>query len=292
MTFKKLALAAAVALVPTAGFSMEVLDDSALSSVTGQDGVEINIASSGIGADIVIHDKDGFVGAASDGAIVMDGFLLTPGAGGININIDAGDQTVAGAAGSATLNINVTIPTGTQIVTGAVQVGNSGRDDTPANWNAANAQTVMDSMTIKLGTTALNIQLGNELQDVAGTSAATTEMIAISTQIGNGGIAITGFGLYDNDPAASGKIGTAGVTRIINTGADDATGVLDVGIGINATAAGLVMEIGQLGTTGSGGGIDVRIADMFLGSAGAGTVGDVSINALQLSGTVVTISGK
>lgn len=291
MTFKKLALAAAVALVPTAGFSMEVLDDSALSSVTGQDGVEINIASSGIGADIVIHDKDGFAGALSDGAIVMDGFLLTPGAGGININIDAGDQTVAGAAGSATLNINVTIPTGTQIVTGAVQVGNSGRDDTPANWNAANAQTVMDSMTITLGTTALNIQLGNELQNVANTTAA-TEMIAISTQIGNGGIAITGFGLNDNDPAASGKIGTAGVTRIINTGADDATGVLDVGIGINATAAGLVMEIGQLGTTGVGGGIDVRIADMFLGSAGAGTVGDVSINALQLSGTVVTISGK
>ncbi|MED5389040.1 MAG: DUF6160 family protein, partial [Pseudomonadota bacterium] len=38
MEFKKLALAAAVATLPATGFSMEAMEDSALSGVTGQDG--------------------------------------------------------------------------------------------------------------------------------------------------------------------------------------------------------------------------------------------------------------
>jgi hypothetical protein len=43
MEFKKLALAAAVASLPATGFSMEAMEDSALSGVTGQDGISMTL---------------------------------------------------------------------------------------------------------------------------------------------------------------------------------------------------------------------------------------------------------
>lgn len=292
MTFKKLALAAAVALVPTAGFSMEVLDDSALSDVTGQDGIEVAIqpdATNGISADIIVHDTTGYGTSTFAGAITITGFKLVTGANAITAVIDAGDTTQNGAVGTATLNIAVAIPAGTVLTTGDIGVGNSGRDDVaPGNWNANNVATVMNTMDITLGATTLNIQLGNELQDVAGAATASTSfMIALDTAIGSGGINITGFSL--NDVNSSGAIGASSV-RLVNANGLDATGTLDVKVGINAALAGLVLEVGQLGDATNG--MDVRMTDMYLGSVGAGIVGDVSINNLNLTGTVVTISGK
>ena len=80
MTFKKLALAAAVAALPATGFSMEAMEDSALSGVTGQDGISISLASD-VTAGLKVHDKDGFTGngvaTADSGALVISGFAIT-----------------------------------------------------------------------------------------------------------------------------------------------------------------------------------------------------------------------
>lgn len=285
MNFKKIALATVIATVPVAGFSLEALEDSALSGVTGQDGLQIQIdtPAGGINGDIIIHDRGGFAGAVSDGAIRIDNFGLVTGAGGIGINIDAGDQTAAGAAGTATMNIAVSIPSGTTITTGNIQVGNSGRDDASPNWDSTFNATVVSSTTITLGATTLNIQLGNELQDAGGAATPSTEhMIALSTTI-TGGIDIANFAL--NDVSSSGALGAANVEIVDNAG----TGDLTVGgIGINAAAAGLVIEVGSLG---SATGIDMLLTDAYLGTS-TDIIGDVSILGLDLDGTVITISGK
>lgn len=286
MTFKKLALAAVIASVPVAGFSLESLEDATLSGVTGQDGIQIQIDTpvAGISGDIIVHDRGGFAGAASDGAIRIDNFALVTGVGGIGINIDAGDQTVAGAAGTATLNVAVSIPTGTSITTGAIQVGNSGRDDVTSNWDSAFNATVMNSATITLGATTLNIQLGNELQDAGGAAtASTSHMIALSTTI-TGGISMANFAL--NDVNSTGSLGAANVLIADN---NNATTQLAVGaVGINVTGAGLVVEVGSLG---SATGIDMLLTDAYLGTS-TDVIGDVSILGLNLNGTTITISGK
>lgn len=281
MNFKKTLFAAALVSLPVAGFSLEAMDDETLSGVTGQDGISINIATpaAGVGGDIYVHDTNGFVGAAEDAAIVITGFNMVTGAGGINVSIDAGSD-VADGSGNNVLQIAIGIPNNTVIETGAIGVANSNREN--AAWGLEGATTgVMNNMTITLGATTLNIQLGDELQNVANTPGQATDMIAITTSM-TGGLVLNGVGITDANNA--GTMGADSVT-IVNTGGTD----LNVAIAGNVTAAGLVLEVGTLGT----GGADIQIVGEYLGTDDAAhTIGDIEIVGLQTAGTIITISGK
>ncbi len=286
MNFKKLALASAVALAPVTGFAaLDEMQDSSLSEVTGQDGIEISIETpaAGITGDIYIHDKDGLSGTATqvsgasslytfDGAIVVDDFRFI---GNLNVTVDAGDNQLAGAGGAPTLNIFVNIPSAT-LITGDIRVANSGRDE--STWGIGTTSApLLSTMTIALSTVTMNIQLGNEPQG---------NMIALNTTL-TGGLTISNFRLNDAGGAVSftgGGIGVA-TTQIVGNASSD----LEGNMGVNASNAGLVITVGTLG---SPTGMDVRLTDVYVGSTSAGIIGDVTIVGLNLNGTTVTISGK
>lgn len=185
MKLQKLALASAIAMAPTLGYSMTEMEDELLSDVAGQDGIEMVFAppAGGIAADIYIHDKDGLgavpisPGYSFDGAIVVEGFSYS---GTMTIQIDAGDSVATGPV----LNINVNIPSAT-IVTGSIKVANSERDNSA--WGVTNLSgPLIDSMTIALAGLSVNMQLGNEPQG---------SMVAINSTI-TGGLTINNLGLH------------------------------------------------------------------------------------------------
>ncbi|MFZ5755764.1 MAG: DUF6160 family protein [Pseudomonadota bacterium] len=273
MTFKKLALASAIALAPTAALAVDVLDDGMLSDVTGRDGIEIDIATGApITADIYVHDTSGINTAtySYDGAIVIDNFSLN---GLINIDIDAGDSSQAGS--DPVLQVNINIPTAT-IITGDIRVANSQRDDATTGWGI-NTQSgvLLSTMTITLNNLTMNVQLGNEPQG---------NMIAVASSITNG-VSINNFALNDAGGSLTG--GAIGAANMLIT--DNGGGNLGVNVGVDATAAGLVIGVNTLG---NGGGMDIRITDQYLGTTAAGIVGDVTVVGLNLSGSTITISGK
>jgi len=111
-------------------------------------------------------------------------------------------------------------------------------------------------------------------------------MIAINATV-TGGVTLNGFGITDatgGSTLTAGTIGATSLTILDNGGTD-----LTVDIGIDVDAAGLEIDINQLG---SATGMDVRIVDQYLGSTSAGIIGDVEIQGLDLAGTLITISGK
>lgn len=279
MNFKKTLFAAALVSMPVAGFSLEAMDDETLSGVTGQDGIEMALTTtSAVGGNIYIHDKDGLgatpisAGYSFDGAIVVEGFSYN---GNMTINIDAGDNAV-GPTGAPTLNINLNIPSAT-IITGAIKVANSQRDDAAPAWGInTTTGTLLNTMTISLTNPLVNIQLGNEPQG---------NMIFINATLTNG-LTMNSFAV--NDANSGGAIGASAI-YIKDTGA---SADLQVRVGANATSGatgGLVLTVGQLGSTT---GMDIRMADVYLGSTAAGYIGDVTIQGLNLTGASLTISGK
>lgn len=277
MTFKKLALASAIALVPTMGFSAQELTDETLSSVTGQDGIEIDIATTAaIGGSIYLHDRGGLANAAAnaathiwDGAIVISGFSFN---GAINMDIDAGDSSQAGTA--PVLNVNINIPTAT-IVTGDISVANSQRDDVAPGWGInTNSGVILSAMTIAMTGLTMNVQLGNEPQG---------NMILVNSTI-TGGLTLSSFALNDAGGAVTGgAIGMASMNVIDSADKTD----LDLNVGIDANASGLVIDVNTMGN----GGIDARITDMYFGT-NTDVVGDVTLVGLNLAGATITISGK
>lgn len=297
MEFKKLALAAAVAALPATGFSMEAMEDSALSGVTGQDGISIAL-NTNLSASLIVHDTDGIQNAAgtaaatyttvagtgttavttvhgpygSAAALVMEDFAINTAGGDITLDIDAGDSATAGV--EPVLNIQVGIPTGTQITLGSVDVANSNRDD--GGWGVVATGRVDDVLnlgSVTLGATTMNIQLANEPQG---------DMIALNTTI-TGGIGIANFAL--NDANSGGGIG---VDNVAIVGNGIAAGDLAVDAGINVDGNGLVV---RLDTLGSATGADVRLTGVNLGDGSGGNLGDIELVGLQLSGTTLTISG-
>lgn len=268
--FKKLALASAIAALPVSGFAMEAMDDAALSDVTGQDGLSLNIDVPASTMDIIIHDSDGSTAGSLTGlagALVIDNMSLSTGAGGIDVDIDAD----GGTAGPV-LNVAVTIPTGTTINTGDIRVaGSAGMGNALVNTSAP----ILDSMSITLGQVDLNIQLGSDEPQGS--------MIVLDTAITNG-ITITNFALND---ASSGE--SISVSQIVMEDADG-SGDLTVAMTGDVETSGLALTFGQLGATGVSPGVTLQMTSVQLGTAPA--IGDIEIIGLNLNGTTVTIAGK
>lgn len=279
MNFKKLALATAIVCVPAAAFSAEVMDDSALAAATGQDGIAIALDLA-VTTDTIIHDTNGInaglqTSYANAGAIVIQGMSVT--ANGVNVQIDAGDNSASASA--PILNVNVNLTGGITLVTGTMGVANSRRDN--AAWGVDGAVTnLMSSTSITVGATSLNIQLGATEPQGA--------MVRINATI-TGGVTLNNMAV--NDAAHSGSIGMSSVTLIDNAGTDltvDANvDVVNTG-GVSGNG-GLKIDVNQLG---SATGMDVRIVGQYLGTTTAGYVGDIEVQKLDLSGTSIVISGK
>ncbi|KZX63750.1 hypothetical protein A3724_05905 [Alcanivorax sp. HI0033] len=285
MKFKKLALAAAVAALPATGFSMEAMEDSALSGVTGQDGISIGLNTE-LSAELRIHDADGFADPAGNtsndrldsAALIFQDFAITAIGGGaaqIDLEIDAGTN----AGNDPTLNINVDLANGIDVNMGDLDVADSGRTTAStisAGWtvgtsvgtNRVDSVISLGSLTLGAGT-SLNIQLGNEAQG---------DMIAIDTTISNG-ISISGFAINDAD---SGGGITQDVSIVDNGGTD-----LTVSTGINVDTDSLNIGLSGIGNAG---GMDVRLANLNIGNGAGGNVGDIELVGLQLSGSL-EISG-
>ena len=285
MTFKKLALAAAVAALPATGFSMEAMEDSALSGVTGQDGISIGLNTE-LSAELRIHDADGFTDPAGvtandrtdSAALIFQDFAITAIGGGaaqIDLEIDSGTN----AGNDPTLNINVDLANGIDVNMGDLDVADSGRTTAStisAGWtvgtsvgtNRVDSVISLGSLTLGAGT-SLNIQLGNEAQG---------DMIAIDTTISNG-ISISGFAINDADSGG-------GISQDVSI-VDSAGANLTVATGINVDADSL--NIGLAGI-GDAGGMNVRLANLNIGDGTGGNVGDIELVGLQLSGSL-EISG-
>lgn len=217
------------------------------------------------------------------GAMVIDGFGLdtTASLNGVEVNIDVGDNADGSAPGSnPTLNIGVNIGANTILTTGDIYVANSQRDNASA-WGVTNlgAQAVVDSATVTLGDTDINIQLGNEPQG---------HMIRLDTVIW-GGLQITGGAIRDIN--SGGTLGAASIS-ISDAGASDLT--VDVGIDVVGDAgpdgAGLQITLNQVGHATNG--LDVRMERVALGSSTPGYIGDVEMTGLNISAGTILIRGK
>lgn len=273
--FKKLALVTAIAALPMSGFAMEALEDTALSDVTGQDGITLGLATD-ISASLKIHDKDGAVGATGAtgaGALVIDGFAITRAltTDQISVAIDAD----GGAAATAPfINIGVSLPTGLQIDLGTVGVAASGGASAGTWTTSATVASVINLGSMTLGATTLNIQLGNEPQG---------NMVSLNTTI-TGGISLAGFSVAD---ANSGGSFTTDLS-IFDNGGTDLTVVTGINIEGAAGANGLVIGLGGIGDATNG--MDIRMADVTLGDGTAAALGDIELIGLNLTGNLV-ISG-
>jgi hypothetical protein len=279
MNFKKLALAAAVAVAPMSALALEPMQDDALSAVTGQDGITIGLTTPDLSLGVNVHDNDGLTSISGDaGAIVIENLALNTNNNAIDIVIDADGNSTAG---TPVLNVGVSIPAGTTIATGDISVATSnGMGVAVTNQSAV----ILDSMSIELGAVSMNIQLGNEVQTVG--SLTGTQMIAMDTTI-SGGITIgTLSDGTDNFSLNDANGGSISADQIVVTGTGVGNGDIAVVAGVNLDSTnGLVIGVETLGTNG----LTVQMTDLALGSATP--IGDVELVGLNLNGTTISVSG-
>ena len=276
MKFKKLALAAAVAALPATGFSMEAMEDSALSGVTGQDGISIGLSLNAT-LDVGIEDTDG-LGAPStnSGLIIMDNVGL---AGNISIEVDAAST----ASGGGVLEVGVSIPSLT-IQTGDLYVG-QGTDGSDVGAGLTNLGTevaavsagdpLLDSVSLTLNDVDLTIQLGSEASNFL--SLATTSVLDIDIGTLNDGT--DNLTLREQSASGGGAL-VADQVAIRNVDVNGITGSI--------TTSGL-----EIATNSALSGIDVAMMGLALGAddGTAPAIGNVYITGLDLSGQTITISG-
>ena len=119
MNFKQLALAAAVLAVPfMAQAGMTSMDDSALSSVTGQDGISIAGNFSGSIGKVTYTDGDALGGSLNIENITLAGFIITDAS---PLTVDVVTTTI-GSTPTQQLAIGLPAMTGTVSV-GAIRMG-------------------------------------------------------------------------------------------------------------------------------------------------------------------------
>lgn len=293
---KKLALVAAAAALPVASFAMQPMNDSALSGVTGQDGIDISINTSAMTLGVNVYDRDGIgsvaangLAASAAGAIVIKNMGVNTNGGAIKLAIDAGQTSTA----APVLNVNVNLTAGITLQTGDLYIGNT--TGTDGDW-AVTGQTstaIMNSTEISLGQTSLNIQLGNVAQTMNG--GAWKPMIAIRNVSIAGGITLgqstvgtgTAFTLNDNTSAdvLGGTGGTLSIDQIKLVDGSGSGNLSNINVGVDVTTSGLAIGVESLGT----GGVNMYMTNVDLGNGSA--IGDVAITGLTLGGTTITVAG-
>lgn len=217
MGFKKLAIAAAVAIAPMSALALEPMQDEALSSVTGQDGISISISGMSF-ATLRLDDADAFTGSlvggapSTNGAIFINGFNM--GAGDVTIDIDADTDTLQADIGLGAGTVNL----------GSVAVG--------GYQAATSTTTVMTLGSLTHTGIDLTVQLGAEDQG---------SMISLGGTV-TGGLNLAGFAIND---------GSSGESISMNLGVRSAgSGDLSLSGDIDVVAGGLqITNLGNMDIT-------------------------------------------
>lgn len=284
--FTQVALVSAIAISGNA-MAMQALDDSALSSSTGQEGITVKINSPGITIDkLLVHDNDGLSatatmgaqnlgGTGNAGAIIVNGISIAPQVvGGPLVQLDI-DADGGAASGDAFLNIGVKLAA-TNIGVGSITVGTSNALPlVGARRGATGENAVLSNINLAMGATDLNIQLGNQPQGALIRANGTV----------TGGISLTGVTLTDADglAAAGGNAGDIVLDsiKLTNANSNDLSG--DIAINVDS-AVGLAITL-------SNANYDAYVGGVHLGSAGAASIGDIEVQGLNLGGTTLLVSG-
>ena len=273
--FTKLALVSAVAMSSNA-MAMQAMDDAALSSTTGQDGINLGVKldSAGITIDqLYIHDNDGLKdtakgGTSKAGAIVI-GNGTTPGVKltqtGTGNLLDLVIDTDAGSAG-AFLNVAANVA-GLKVDVGSIGVAASGTKSGAVRGTTGTANEILTGLSLELGSIGANIQLGATPQGA---------MIVVDSKIANG-LSISNLGIKD---AANGGVIFVDNIQVVTT---DQT-YLSANAKVGVTTTGLqIQPVAQK--------VSTYVTGVHLGSNTAASIGDVEIKGLNLGGSTITISG-
>lgn len=295
--FTKLALASSVA-ISGHSFALQAMDDAALSATTGQDGISIGIGATNINIDKVhVFDGDGLAtdatlpggdspivgGTAQAGAIEIadiklsvntDSALKSGNFVDLTIDTDAGTN----ADNSATapfLNIGAAV-SGLNVELGKISVKSATKDVDTGFMTAVdeNSAVILNGLTVKTGTVAANIQLGNTPQGA---------MIKLDGTM-QGGLELNNISLKDASNAGGGEI-LLGKIRINDTGSADMALNTDIAV----TKDGLQLTALKSKT-------DIYVQGVQLGQASNASIGDIKISGLsimngQSPGAKITISG-
>lgn len=298
--FTKLALVSAVAISGQA-MAMESMDDSALSSSTGQEGITLTIKTDEVKiGKLIVHDNDGLSAAATISPTTTALAGGTAAAGGITVNgvsvkVDtaspfaaatAGARAAlgltndvlaivkvdadAGAGGTApVLNVNM-LNNAMAIHVDSIGVGSSNSLASmagKARRGVTNEVAIIENLDLTVGASALNIQLGNQPQGA---------MIAANGVIG-GGIRIANLTVNDN--AGGGKIG---IQNMAITSADSTNLTVNTLIGV--TGEGLSIK--------STGAHDIYMGSVKLGDlATAKSLGSIEIQGMEMVNSEILVSG-
>jgi len=327
--FTQLALVTAIATSGSA-FAMQAMDDSALSSTTGQDGITLLIAPPTLAAGAIVgapasatkgidigaaiqHDKDGLdgfqaAGTSSAGAIILG----DPGiASGLTNGTDSGaphlviaggtpiivkiDATGNAAGSSATASgaapvLNVNVQLPTDF---SIQTGNiyvAGSNRIAGTTSAAVGGTVGTAVQVFDSTT---ITLGGANLNIQLGNAPQGATIALSGTV-TGGLVLNNAGIKDAAPY-NGKL-NVGTILVTDYNGPDLS--LKAGIhivdGAFAPTSAVAPNGGLLVTLGNGtansANYNVMLQNVTLGTA-TSTLGDLELRGVNLTGTNVIISG-
>lgn len=310
--FTKLALVSSMAISANA-MAMQAMDDAALSSATGQDGINIGIGT-GLNADLAtfmgsaaattkgilvedlyVHDNDGLAataafngvnlgGKATPGAIHIDGLGLQATAGADNfdgtlstnlLNLKIDTDAGDAAAGGAFLNIGANVAA-LRVKVGAISIGASGAAPDLASANIRRGTTGTENQIL----TGLTLDMGKVAANVQLGATPQGAMVLVKSSLS--GLNITNLGI--NDAAGGGQIYLDGL-HVRGAGG----GAIDVDLGISVKSTGL--EI----TNNSAAGNDIYVKAVRLGAAATGStnasIGDVEVQGLKLGQTKITIAG-
>lgn len=328
-------LVALCASLPMFAWGLTPMNENQLAGVSGRDGVTVTVTlpTAGLSWDQTIYDRDGVPGDGSvlgiptslapnsGSALVMKGIGLTA-TGSMTIAVDTGQ-----AAGKPVLNINVAIPDGTQLHLPDLQLA---KPTTAGGWalDAATTKTVLSAgttlnpgITVVLGATNLNLQLGNvaqTMQVTKPTSPTTTTTVTykplLLTDLSiKNGIHIQNMTITDvSDPnSATYKACLNGATKVDcaqtigdiyindNSGTLAATkGSSNLTLkkfGMSVTQTGVAFAVEQLGYRDGSNvdhGINVQMDNIHLGDSSLPGLGNAYLKGLQLGNdAILTISG-
>ena len=310
--FTKLALVSSMAISANA-MAMQAMDDAALSSATGQDGINIGIGA-GLNADLAtfmgtpvavtkgilvedlyVHDNDGLAataafngvnlgGKATPGAIHIDGLGLQATAGADNfdgtlstnlLNLKIDTDAGDAAAGGAFLNIGANVAA-LRVKVGAISIGASGAAPDLTSANIRRGTTGTENQIL----TGLTLDMGKVAANVQLGATPQGAMVLVKSSLS--GLNITNLGI--NDAAGGGQIYLDGL-HVRGAGG----GAIDVDLGISVKSTGL--EITNNSTAGN----DIYVKAVRLGAAATGStnasIGDVEVQGLKLGQTKITIAG-
>ena len=295
----QLALVSAMAISSNA-MALQAMDDAALSATTGQDGINVGIDASKIEiAKLHVFDGDGLAtasgGSGKAGAITLNNVVVTKtGTGNLaDLVIDTDGSATAGATGTPFLNVAAAI-NALKIDLGKIEVNNVTGTAGAYKPDAGSAE-ILSGLTVNLGATTANIQLGNTPQGA---------MIKLNgTMVG--GLTLSNLAFKDASTGGQGYIVLGGV-KVTDTGT---SGNLALDADIAVTKQGLAVTALKSAT-----GTDIYLTKVVLGGGtgfvpgtpgtpgtgtGSGSIGDVAITGMKFynggsatpNGVKLTISG-